>query len=287
MNLNLNKYSQEQKLPFVKMNGNGNDFVIFDTRLKNINFTETDIKKIADRYFGVGCDQVILLENSSNADIFMRIYNSNGSEALMCGNAARCVAAMLFSSASKSKVSIETISGVINAESKANGIVSVNMGLPKTKWSQIPISKDIDTSEIDFSGFHKLLTKGFALNMGNPHIVFIVQSYKLINLKEIGKRIEEFHLFPKGINVEIVVIKKSDQLDVIVWERGVGLTLSCGSGACAAFAASYYLKLCESAVTVSLPGGKLNINMNNDGSINMSGPVNVSYFGHLPLNKGI
>ena len=113
MNLNIDKHIPHEKLSFVKMNGNGNDFVIFDSRLKNINFTKHDIKKISDRHFGVGCDQVILLENSSRADIFMRIYNSNGSEAQMCGNAAKCVAAMLFSSINQHTLKIETISGII------------------------------------------------------------------------------------------------------------------------------------------------------------------------------
>ena len=183
MNLNIDKHIPHEKLSFVKMNGNGNDFVIFDSRLKNINFTKHDIKKISDRHFGVGCDQVILLENSSHADIFMRIYNSNGSEAQMCGNAAKCVAAMLFSSINQHTLKIETISGIIYAESKANGVVAVNMGVPKRNWEQIPISKNIDTSEINLSEINKLLIKGIALSMGNPHIVFIVPSHDLINLE--------------------------------------------------------------------------------------------------------
>ena len=285
MNLNIDKHIPHEKLSFVKMNGNGNDFVIFDSRLKNINFTKHDIKKISDRHFGVGCDQVILLENSSHADIFMRIYNSNGSEAQMCGNAAKCVAAMLFSSINQHTLKIETISGIIYAESKANGVVAVNMGVPKRNWEQIPISKNIDTSEINLSEINKLLIKGIALSMGNPHIVFIVPSHDLINLEEIGRKIETFHLFPEGVNIEIVVIKNTNHLDVKVWERGAGLTLSCGSGACAAFAATHYLKLCENKTVVSLPGGKLDISINSDGSISMSGTVNVAYFGYIPLKQ--
>ena len=267
------------KKPFIKMHGLGNDFVILDSRKNEYNLNTKYIELISNRRLGIGCDQVIELENSEKADIYMKIYNTDGSEARACGNAARCIAGILFSSSPKKEVSIQTISGIIKAKSEKNGLIKVDMGEPKFFWKDIPLKKEQNKINFDKYG----LKNGTAVNVGNPHIVFFVNDLKTININEIGPKIENNSLFPEKINVEFCQIKNKNKIITQVWERGTGRTLACGSGACAALVAAFKNKLTDSNAEIILEGGSLNINWNidTDKHIIMTGPITVSFLGDL------
>ena len=259
------------------MHGLGNDFVIIDSRNNNYIINEKNIRLISNRRLGVGCDQVIEIKDSKSADIFMKIYNSDGSEAEACGNATRCVAGILFASSPKKNILIETVSGILKAESEANGNIKVDMGKPKLGWKDIPLSKNID--EINFEQFS--LKNGFAVNLGNPHVVFFVEDLKNFTIDKIGPFIETNELFPQKVNVEICQIISDQKIRVMVWERGVGKTLACGSGACAVLVAAYKKGLSKEIAEIQLDGGSLNIswNVKTDNHLIMSGPVSVSFLG--------
>jgi diaminopimelate epimerase len=265
------------KKPFIKMHGLGNDFVIIDSRNNNYIINEKNIRLISNRRLGVGCDQVIEIKDSKSADIFMKIYNSDGSEAEACGNATRCVAGILFASSPKKNILIETVSGILKAESEANGNIKVDMGKPKLGWQDIPLSKNID--EINFEQFS--LKNGFAVNLGNPHVVFFVEDLKNFKIDKIGPFIETNELFPQKVNVEICQIISDQKIRVMVWERGAGKTLACGSGACAVLVAAYKKGLSKEIAEIQLDGGSLNIswNVKTDNHLIMSGPVSVSFLG--------
>jgi diaminopimelate epimerase len=265
------------KKPFIKMHGLGNDFVIIDSRNNSYLINDETIKLISNRRFGIGCDQVIEMKDSETADIFMKIYNSDGSEAEACGNASRCVAGILFASSPKKKISIETISGIINAESEVNGNIKVDMGKPKFLWNEIPLNENI--KEINFEQFS--LKNGLTVNIGNPHIVFFVEDLNNININEIGPYIETDKLFPQRINIEICQIINKNKIKALIWERGAGKTLACGSGACAVLVAAYKNGLSNETAEILLDGGSLNIswNINTNKHVIMSGPVSVSFLG--------
>jgi len=265
------------KKPFIKMHGLGNDFVIIDSRNNNYRINDETIKIISNRRFGIGCDQVIEMRDSKTADIFMKIYNSDGSEAEACGNASRCVAGILFASTPKKKISIETISGIINAESEVNGNIKVDMGEPRFLWNEIPLNENV--KEINFEQFS--LKNGLTVNMGNPHIVFFVEDLNNINIDEIGPFIETDKLFPQRINLEICQIINRNKIKALIWERGAGKTLACGSGACAVLVAACKNGLSNETAEIMLDGGSLNIswNINSNNHVIMSGPVSVSFLG--------
>jgi len=267
------------KKPFIKMHGLGNDFVILDSRKNEYRLNPKSIKLISNRRFGIGCDQVIEMIDSKKEDIFMKIYNSDGSEAEACGNAARCIAGLLFASMPKKEVTIETTAGVLKAESEKNGFIKVDMGEPKFFWKDIPLKKEV--KNISFDEF--ALNNGIAINIGNPHIVFFVKDLETINIEKIGPFIENYPLFPKKINVEICKIINENKIITQVWERGSGRTLACGSGACAALIAAHKLNLTNAESEVVLEGGSLNIkwNINTNKHVIMSGPIAVSFLGDL------
>ena len=265
--------------PFIKMHGLGNDFVILDSRKHKFSLNNESIKIISNRRFGVGCDQVIELMESEKEDVFIKIYNADGSEAEACGNATRCVAGLLFASEPKKEVSIETVAGVLKAESEKNGFIKVNMGEPKFFWKDIPLKKDV--KEINFENYS--LRNGVAVNVGNPHVVFFMKSIDSIDIEKIGPIIENDELFPNKVNLEICEIINENKIKVVVWERGAGKTLACGSGACAALVVAHKSNLTNSEAEIILNGGSLNINWNvdTDNNVIMSGPIAVSYLGDL------
>ena len=267
------------KKPFIKMHGLGNDFVVLDSTKNQYNINKASIQLIANRKFGVGCDQVIEMKHSDKEDIYMKIYNADGTEAEACGNAARCIAGLLFASSPKKAVSIETIAGVLKAESEENGLIKVDMGKPKFFWKDIPLSMNI--SEINFEEL--TLKNGLAINIGNPHIVFFVKDLDAIDINRIGPLIENNSLFPEKVNVEICQLENRKKIKVLVWERGAGNTLACGSGACAALVAAYKNSLSEPQAEIVLDGGSLNItwNIGSDEHVIMSGPIAVSFLGDL------
>ena len=267
------------KKPFIKMHGLGNDFVVLDSTKNQYNINKASIQLIANRKFGVGCDQVIEMKHSDKEDIYMKIYNADGTEAEACGNAARCIAGLLFASSPKKAVSIETITGVLKAESEENGLIKVDMGKPKFFWKDIPLSMNI--SEINFEEL--TLKNGLAINIGNPHIVFFVKDLDAVDINRIGPLIENNSLFPEKVNVEICLLENRKKIKVLVWERGAGNTLACGSGACAALVAAYKNSLSEPQAEIVLDGGSLNItwNIGSDEHVIMSGPIAVSFLGDL------
>ena len=260
-------------LPFRKMHGLGNDFVILDAREGAIEMNEARARAIADRRTGVGCDQLILLETSEVADVRMRIWNPDGGEVEACGNAARCVALL-----EGGDTAIETKGGIIRAE--ANGqAATVDMGEPRFGWDEIPLAYAMDTAAMPV-GWEALETP-FAVNVGNPHVVFFVEDSAAVDLARLGPIIERDPLFPERVNVNVASISRSG-IDLRVWERGAGLTLACGTGACATGVAAIRRKLVASPVEVRLPGGALTIAWAPGGTIRMSGPAMHVFTGELP-----
>jgi diaminopimelate epimerase len=265
------------KKPFIKMHGLGNDFVVIDSTKNQYTINKSSIQLISDRRFGVGCDQVIEMKPSAKEDIYMKIYNSDGTEAEACGNAARCVAGLLFASNQKKEVSIETVAGVLKAESEEDGLIKVDMGKPSFFWKDIPLSSDI--SHISFEELS--LINGLAVNMGNPHIVFFVKDIHEVDINKVGPLVENSSYFPEKVNVEVCQIINKSKIKVTVWERGAGKTLACGTGACAALVAAYKNNLTDPTAEIVLNGGSLNItwNVNSDEHVIMSGPIAVSFLG--------
>lgn len=261
---------------FHKMHGLGNDFVIVDSRADNVNINNIMAANIANRYSGIGCDQLIVLKPSSKADVRMQIFNADGGEVEACGNAARCVVALL-----GDNPSIETAGGLI-AGTASDGTATVNMGLPNFEWDQIPLAYAMDSLNMPV-GWEDLNNPA-SLNVGNPHVIFFVDDADRIELDRLGPQIEVDPLFPERINVNVASLTKTG-LKLHVWERGVGLTKACGTGACATAVAAIKRGLVSSPVTVSLPGGDLSIRWEEGGPIMMSGPATYVFQGEVDWNS--
>lgn len=267
---------------FRKMHGLGNDFVLFDAREAPVAMDAAKARAIADRRTGVGCDQVILLEPSEIADVRMRIWNADGSEAEACGNAARCVATL-------GPETIETKGGVLRATASASG-ASVDMGAPKFGWEEIPLAYAMDTAAMPVGW--EALQNPVAVNVGNPHLVFFVEDMQSIDLARLGPLIERDPLFPQGINVNVAEVRigglnvdgvRRPGLDLRVWERGAGLTQACGTGACATAVAAIKYRGTNAPVGVCLPGGMLVIDWEPGGTIRMTGPGTFVFEGEIEL----
>ena len=268
-------------LPFTKMHGLGNDFVVLDARRQRLEIGERQARAIADRRTGVGCDQLIIVEPAVNAfaDAFMRIRNADGGEVEACGNASRCVATMIMGEKQSRHAIIETVAGLLDAESADNGMVSVDMGRIRFDWRDIPLSKAMDTKHLDLEAGP--LKDPAAVNIGNPHAVFFVDDAEAVPLDIYGPVIERNALFPEFANVEAAQIMSRDRIRLRVWERGVGITRACGTGACAALAAASRRGLTDRTAEVVLDGGTLRIEWLKDDHILMTGPVSVSFSGVL------
>lgn len=262
------------RIAFTKMHGLGNDFVVLDGRSEALpEMTSRTAAAIADRRKGVGCDQLILLENckGDDADFRMRIFNSDGSEVEACGNAARAVA-LLHGSPAK----VLTDGGVIALE-PAEGGATVDMGMPRFEWHAIPLAYAMDTLIMPV-GWDGLETPA-AVNVGNPHVVFFVADCDAVELERLGPEIEHDPLFPERVNVNVATVESRTRIRLRVWERGAGLTRACGTGACATAVAAMRHGLVERIVTVVLPGGPLQIEWTPDDRILMSGPATESFRG--------
>lgn len=268
-------------LPFVKMHGLGNDFVILDARRTPLKLAPAQVRAIADRHTGVGCDQLIVIEppKAALADAFMRIRNADGGEVGACGNATRCVAAILMSEAHSDHAIIETAAGLLDAEARGNGRIGVDMGRVSFDWRDIPLAKAVDTLHLDLSV--GALSDPVAVNVGNPHAVFFVDDLAAIRLETVGPAIETDALFPERTNVNVAQVLASDRIRLRVWERGVGITRACGSGACATLAAAARRGLTGRSAEVVLDGGTLHIDWLKDDHIIMTGPVATSFSGTL------
>lgn len=239
------------KLRFHKMHGLGNDFVVIDARETPVEMTAGRARALADRKTGVGCDQLILLEPSTLADVKMRIFNADGSEVEACGNATRCVVSLLGGGAK-----IETLGGMLEGHSVGDQ-VSVELVEPRFDWDAIPLAYAMDTRAMPV-GWDELESPA-AVNVGNPHVIFFVAETDSVPLDLLGPVIETDPLFPARINVNVATVDDRNNLRLRVWERGVGLTDACGTGACATAVAAIRAGLVDSPVRVTLPGGTLTI----------------------------
>src|SRR5215831_2230299 len=275
---------QAQSILFRKMNGLGNDFVVLDARTRPLVLGDDAVRAIADRKEGIGCDQLIALEPSARADVFMRIWNADGGEVGACGNAARCVASLVAAERGQPRVSIETESGTLDAAVNLDGSVTIDMGAPRLAWNEIPLSKPFkDTSSIEIQVSDPRLHSPSVVNVGNPHCMFFVDDVGTHDLARLGPILEHHSLFPKRANISLVQVLGSDAIKVGTWERGSGLTRACGTAACAAAVASARRGLTGRKVKVGLPGGDLLIEWREaDGHILMTGPYALDYEGTLP-----
>ena len=274
-------------IPFRKMNGLGNDFVVLDARGQSLALGEDAVRAIADRKEGIGCDQIIALEPSERADVFMRIWNSDGGEVGACGNAARCVAALVAAEQGRREVSIETEAGVLGAAVNGDGSVTIDMGAPRFAWNEIPLSEPFhDTRRIELQIGPidaPLLHTPSVVNVGNPHCLFFVDDVEAHDLARFGRMLENHPLFPERANISLVQVLGPDAIKVRTWERGAGLTRACGTAACAAAVASARRNLTGRKVKASLPGGDLLIEWReSDGHVLMTGPYALDYEGTLP-----
>ncbi|MGX1189679.1 diaminopimelate epimerase [Porphyrobacter sp. MBR-155] len=264
------------RIPFIKMHGLGNDFVVLDARADALPvITPQFARALADRRTGIGCDQLVLLEPSDRLAFRMRIFNSDGGEVEACGNAARAVA-LLHGEA----VTIETAGGPIALE-PLDGGARVDMGAPRFEWDAIPLAYPMDTlaMPVGWPIENDDLSNPMAVNVGNPHAVFFVDDADAVPLDTLGPEIENDPLFPERVNVNVASVAGPDHLRLRVWERGAGLTRACGTGACATAVAAIRRGLVHSPVRVSLPGGDLVIDWQPGGSIKMSGSATEAFRG--------
>ncbi len=267
------------ELVFSKMHGLGNDFIVFDGRVDDPELSPEDVRALSDRHIGIGCDQLIVLEPAPNgaADVFMRIYNADGSESDACGNATRCIGAMLMGETGEGQTIIQTGAGLLNVAAASNGRVSVDMGPVYTDWQTIPLARECDTLNlpIDLEG----LPSPVAVNVGNPHMVFFVDDASIAPIDELGHQLELHPLFPERTNVQMAEVMGYDRIRLKTWERGVGRTMASGSSACATLAAAHLRGLTGRSADIVMDGGSLGITWHEDNHIIQTGPAAVSFTG--------
>jgi diaminopimelate epimerase len=278
--------SASATIPFRKMNGLGNDFVVLDARQKAIGVGPDDARRISDRAKGPGCDQVIVLEPSKKADLFMRIFNADGSEVEACGNATRCIALLVAEESGRPDVTVETRAGLLKAQVESADSVVIDMGLPRFAWEDIPLAEPFaDTTRIELQMGpidEPILHSPSVVNVGNPHAIFWVDDIEAYDLGRFGPLLENHPLFPERANISLAHVTARDALTLRTWERGAGLTKACGTAACAAVVAAARKGLTDRQVTVTLPGGNLFIDWNANGHILMRGPAELEFEGTLP-----
>ena len=258
-----------------KMDGLGNDFVIFDNREKITCLDKNEIIKIADRNF-IGCDQLIFINKSKNYDAELNFYNSDGGKISACGNGTRCSAYFISQEKNKKEIIFKTQSGILKSRILENNVVETNIGTPKFNWKEIPLSKEIDNTNLGITIFDKngiSLKGGYALSVGNPHLIFFVKKIEYYDLTKIGPELEMHTLFPEKCNITLAEIKNKKIINVKVWERGAGITKACGTAACATAAAAYKKKLTKEVVDIQFDLGVITISIDKNNSINMKGKV--------------
>jgi diaminopimelate epimerase len=275
-------------VPYLKMNGLGNDFVVVDARADGRRFSAEAVRAITDRVKGVGADQFIVMETPSDpgVDVFMRIYNCDGGEIDACGNATRCVAALVAEELGRRAIRLQTNAGLLSAE-VTDDLVTVDMGKPRFDWDQIPLSEEFaDTTGIELQLGPidaPILHTPSVVNVGNPHAIFWVSDADSYDLGRFGPLLENHPIFPERANIELAQVISRDRIKARVWERGAGLTLACGTGACAVAVAAARKGVANRKVTVELPGGPLEIDWRaSDNHILMTGPWSLDGEGVLP-----
>ncbi len=260
----MNDTATHPSLAFLKMHGLGNDFVIIDSRGRSPVTTPALARALGDRHRGVGFDQLAEIRDCDDADILLDFWNSDGSVAGACGNATRCVAGLLMDEG-RDVVSIRTARGLLSAR-REDGAVSVNMGLPQLDWRDIPLARDVDPLHLPIVG------DPVGVGMGNPHCVFFVDDADATDPALRGPAVEVDPLFPEKTNVEFAEVRNRGEIRMRVWERGTGVTLACGSGACATAVAAHQRGLTDARVRMELDGGWLTLDWRDDG-VWMSGPT--------------
>ena len=273
-------------VPFRKMQGLGNDFAVFDARTRALAFTPAQAQRLADRHFGIGCDTVVLiLPGSASADATLRFFNADGGESEACGNATRCVARLLMDERGLARVRLESKGGALLCADAGKGLVTVDMGTPGLEWKNIPMAQAKETLQFQFELEGRMLTAS-AVSMGNPHCILFVGDAEKAPVAQIGPLIETHSLFPERVNVEFAQILDRDHIRMRVWERGVGITLACGTGACATAVAAIRKGLVNRKVDVILDGGTLTVEWREeDGHVLMTGPGVTSFMGEIDLDK--
>lgn len=270
-------------VPFRKMHGLGNDFVVLDARAAALDVTPGRAAAIADRHRGVGCDQVIILEPPPpGADVFMRIRNPDGSEAGACGNATRCIASLVAEERGADRVVVRTIAGDLPVERLPGGLWRADMGLARMRWDDVPLARRADT-------LHLPLALGpvadpAVCSMGNPHATFFVDDLDALDIASLGPALERDPIFPDRANIGFAQVLAPDHIRLVMWERGAGMTLACGSGACATIVNAARRGLTGRRAAVSMPGGDLLMEWREaDGHVLMTGPVATAFTGTLDL----
>ena len=255
-----------------KMDGLGNDFIIIDRRKNHINLTKEKIVELGSRT-NIGFDQIIFIEKEKENSFPLTIFNSDGGEISACGNGSRCVAYLLGKNLSIKEIKLKTNNRILNAKIVGDFNVELEMGKPLFSFEDIPLSKKINSANITLNIDRKMLTGGFCVNVGNPHIIFFVEDCFDYNLKELGPKIENHELFPQKINVTFAQVVDKKNIIVNVWERGAGLTKACGTAACATAVAAFNNKLVNSKVDIKFKEGLLNIEIDKSNNIFMTGSV--------------
>jgi len=262
-------------LPFMKMHGLGNDFVVIDARAGAVDITPALAARIADRHRGVGFDQLAIIgPGDGEADAVLSFLNADGSASATCGNATRCIARHLMDETGRAALTLRTDRGLLPAEDAGGGLTRVNLGPPQLDWRDIPLAEACDTLDLPIPG------NPVGTGMGNPHCTFFIHDMEATNLEVMGAQIETHPLFPERTNVELAEVIDPDMLRVRVWERGTGVTLASGSCASAAAVAAIRRKMARSPVTVVLDGGSLEIDWRDDG-VWMTGPTAHVFSGTL------
>ena len=270
-----------QPKDFIKMHGAGNDFVVLDLRRGGAAPTATEAVAIADRHRGIGCDQIILIGPSKTgvADLGLIFLNSDGSESGACGNGTRCVADLLMKERGADHLALETAAGILDCARGRDGRVTVDMGLARTEWRDIPLAEARDTLHLGIG--EGTVKDPVGVGMGNPHAVFFVADVATIPIETIGPKLERHRLFPERANIGFAEVRAPDRIRLRVWERGAGLTLACGSGACAALVAAVRRGLTKRKATLELDGGTLEIEWLENGHVLMTGPTAIAFHGTI------
>ncbi len=253
-------------LPFMKMHGAGNDFVVIDRRAGGAPVTAALARAVGDRHRGIGFDQLAVIETDPDVAAKLFFFNADGSEAAACGNATRCIARYLMNETGASSLTLRTERGLLAAEDTGDGRVRVNMGAPFLDWQDVPLAEAMDTLHLPIEG------DPVATGMGNPHCTFFVEDADTIDLARRGAEIEHHPLYPERTNVQFAQLIGPDHLRMRVWERGVGITLASGSSSCAVAVAAHRRGLTGRRVTLDLDGGRIEIDWRDDG-VWMTGPT--------------
>jgi diaminopimelate epimerase len=268
-----------RRIAFLKMHGLGNDFVVLDGRHEQLALDAAAARALADRHTGVGCDQLIVIEppTAPDAQAFLRIFNADGSGAEACGNATRCIARLIGEETGRRRMGLQTVAGLLQAELLDDGTVAVDMGPARTDWRDIPLARPMDTLAADIAAGP--LAGPVCTNIGNPHATFFVADAEAVDLAALGPVLENDKLFPERANIGVATVQSPRRIRLRVWERGAGITLACGSGACAALVAAHRRRLTDRAAGVMLDGGELEVHWRDDGHVIMTGPATLAFEG--------